>query len=282
MFLPPVSIRFLSATFFVSISPITVADIDETFTLSAGRSFHSFDSTVAVGTKKLPDALPIDFEKDLDFEDNVDLNWLSGHWRFADRHQIRFDYLPIRREANAVIDSDIEFDTDIIEAGARVESDFDTAIYDISYQYSVYQRPNFDISLAAGLYWMSIDLQLKATGFIRSRDLSGNGQAEFQNNYNHSESVNAPLPLFGVYAQYEITPRWRVNGGIRYLQVSIDDVDGELVSLSIGTEYFVTERIGLGVSAGSFDLDVDIEKGDFVGSVDWGYEGAQAYLKMKY
>ena len=196
--------------------PNTALALDK-FRLSLGSSVNDFNSEVRVDSKNLPAALPINLEDDLKFDDNVDIEWLAGYYRFSDKHRVSFEILPISRSAKATLTDDIEFEDDIIKAGAFVKSDFDTTIYDINYVYSFYQSDKWELGVTAGLYWMDVEIALEATGDIQVRTREGDGDISFQDDYKESERAHAPLPLFGLSANYRLAPNWEVGAGFRYL-----------------------------------------------------------------
>ncbi|ARN75962.1 outer membrane beta-barrel protein [Oceanicoccus sagamiensis] len=258
------------------------APAQDRFRLSLGSSVNDFNSEIRVDSKNLPAALPINLEKDLKFDDSVDIDWLAGYWRFSDKHRIQFEILPITRSARATLEDDIEFEDDIIKAGAFVKSDFDTTIYDINYMYSFYKTDKWELGATAGLYWMDVEVELEAAGDIQVRTRDGDGDISFQDDYKESEQAHAPLPLFGLSATYKILPNWEVGTGFRILDIEIGDYSGTFISFIASTNYFFSEHLGVGFSIGDFDLDVEADGSDYRGKFEWSYEGAQAYLSMRY
>ncbi len=261
-----------------------MAGKDTRFQLNLGSSINTFDSDLRTDSKieGFNKSIPIDMEKDLNFDEDVKINWLSGYWRFASRHRIRFEYLPISRSSSGNITQDIDFNGSTIKAGAQVSTDFDTYIYDVNYIYSVYQGDKLEVGLTAGLYWMDVDIDIKAQGNVDIADEAQSQVIEFYEEYSDSVSVDAPVPLFGIGLSYAITPRWGVNAGARYLDVDIGDYEGRVVSLLASTDYFFTKHFGTGLSVGTFDMQIEGEGRDLKGTIDWAYDGAQAYLSIAY
>ncbi|MEH6556908.1 MAG: hypothetical protein V7459_02865 [Oceanicoccus sp.] len=275
-----IAMRILTITSFLLLANSAIAQ--DKFRLSLGSSVNDFNSEIRVDSKNLPTAQPINLEDDLRFDENVDIDWLSGHYRFSEKHRVRFEILPINRSATAALTDDIEFEDDIVKAGAFVRSDFNTTIYDINYMYSFYRNDKWELGVTAGLYWMDVEIELEASGDIQVRTPDGSGDISFQDDYKESEQAHAPLPLFGLSANYQITPNWSLAAGIRYLDVSIGDYSGTFTSFIASTSYFFTEHLGVGLSIGDFDLDVRGDGSDYRGKFEWSYEGAQAYLTMRF
>lgn len=269
----------MAALFVFFIANPVRADLDETWFLSAGRSATSFNSEFKVNS--LDDSVDkaVDLEDDLGYDNNVTAYWLAGFWRYSENHRIHITYLPIRRSTKATLTEDINIGDSIIKADAFASSNSRSNIYDIDYLYSFYKRPSIDLAFSVGLYWLQTRLELSAAGQIVIDDTE---EPEFQENYKTHQKLNAPMPLLGFTASYEITPSWRIHGAARYLHASLDNIEGRLISLSFKTDYFFTHNWGLGMAITAFDLDVEHEGLVFNNNFSWNYEGAQAYFTFKY
>jgi len=213
-------------------------------------------------------------------DEQSNFGWIGGYWRFANRHRIGLSYLPFERSAGHTLDTDIKINDEIVRVGASVKTEFKNSVYDISYMYSVYQSPDLEIALTGGIYFMRIEFDLKAAGIIAPVD--GSNPGSFQADYSNTVKLNAPLPLFGFKLQYQITPRWNLNLGARYLSVEIGDFDGSVTTLSLGTDYFFSDKFGVGASLGGFDSEVKEDQTDFDKELALAYKGLQIYLVYRY
>jgi len=50
----------------------------------------------------------------------------------------------------------------------------------------------------------------------------------------------------------------------------------------VATDYYFSDYIGVGISAGFFDLNAEADTSDLRGSFGWEYAGLQAYLSLRY
>lgn len=262
-----------------AVDAVTKRSFTESFELQFGGSVAVMDSAVRVG-KKGHLGTEIDLEDDFKFDETVRVGRIDGHWRFKPNHRIRFSYIPLSRTAKTLIDEDFEIEGNVIKVGATIDSKFSTYIYDIDYMYSVFKSPNAELGLSAGLHWISIDFELKASGLI---DIEGNDQnIVFDENYQSNESVEAPLPLFGLSLNQAMTPNWHIRSSMRYLDLSIDDYDGRLVSLAFGSDYYFTDNVGIGGAFSLFSMRLDTDDDDTQGKFEWSYSGFQVYATLKY
>jgi len=154
-----------------------------------------------------------------------------------------------------------------------------THVFDIEYIYSFFKRPDIELGITAGLYWMNSLVELTAAGEII---LEGENQPEFRTDYEANQRLIAPLPLLGLTADYEINPQWRAKASARYFDVAIGDIEGRILSLTLATEYYFTKHVGLGASFTTFDLSVRQNGVVFINTLEYEYKGLQAFLVLKY
>ena len=272
------TIIFLIASSYVQTSFSAEQDTPtkrETFQVSLGWSVSTYDTDIELSSKNLPIRIPIDFEDDLNFDNQLDFGFIGGHWRFAERHRIRIEYGAFTRKTGKTLEKNIQINDNIIELGASIKSELKTTIYDIDYIYSIYQRPNLEIGLTLGVYWIKTDFNLDASGFVRNAD---GGDREFDAEYSNKEDLDAPLPLIGARLRYQMTPRWNLTVAARYLSVEIGDYDGRVAGALLAVDYMFSKKFGAGLSVGSLDLKVDADRGSFDGQLNMNPKGVQAFL----
>ena len=262
-----------------AVSTVSKPPFSESFELQFGGTVSVIDSSIRID-KKGDLGAEVDLEDDFKFDESVKVGRIDGHWRFKPSHRIRFSYIPLSRTANTQINKDFEFEGDIIKAGATIDSRFTTNIYDVDYMYSVFKSANAELGVSAGLHWISIDLELEANGFI---DIDDDDQSLiFDEHYQSSESVEAPLPLIGLSLNQALTSKWFVRSAMRYLDLSVDGYDGRLVSLGIGSDYYFTNNIGVGGAFSTFSMRIDADDHDTQGKFEWRYSGFKLYTTFKY
>jgi len=54
------------------------------------------------------------------------------------------------------------------------------------------------------------------------------------------ENITAPLPDFGVYANYEFISGWDLTTHAQYFYINLNDVKGELVDIKLGIDAQIT------------------------------------------
>lgn len=255
------------------------ADFDEKYRLTIGGSVTDFDSKLSINSRDDSIDKEIDFEDRLGLDTTVQLGWIRGSWRMADRHRLALLYMPIKRTSQLTTQKDIDIAGNIIKSGASVATEIKTHTFDIEYIYSFYKKPDLEVGVTAGIYWMNSLAEISAAGEII---LEGSDQAEFRTDYQANQRIVAPLPLIGVKAAYAINQQWHARASARYLDLTIGDIEGRILNLNLSTEYFFNNHLGLGAALTTFDVSVKYSGVVFINSLTYRYNAVQAYLVLKY
>jgi hypothetical protein len=273
--------KFRSVVLFMACSVITPlqAAFDERYELIIGYSVTDYNSKIRINSRDNSIDKEIDFEDVLGFDTTVQLGWVRGSWRMADRHRLALLYMPIKRTSLVTTQKDIDIGGNIIKSGAFLETEVNTHTFDIEYIYSFYKTPEVEVGVTGGIYWMNSLVEISAAGEVI---LEGSDQAEFRTDYQSNQRVIAPLPLIGVKAAYEFNQQWRARVSARYLDVTIGDIEGRILNLNLAAEYYFNNNLGLGASFTTFDVSVRQSGVVFINALAYQYNAVQAYLVLKY
>jgi hypothetical protein len=255
------------------------ADFDETYSLEIGGTVVGFDTSIRVNSRDDSVDKEIDLEDDLGVSSEVRMGSVKGSWRMADRHRLTLLYAPVNRSSEKNTSKDIEVGGSIIRAGAFIGVSTKSHVFDIEYLYSFYKRPDLELGVSAGIYWMNVRTEITAAGLVL---IDGSTQDELRTDFAANQRFIAPLPLIGFSAGYEITPKWLTHAYARYLDVTISDIEGRILSLNLNTEYYITDYMALGVGYAAFDLSVSHSGVVTFNSLKYSYSGLRAYLKLRY
>jgi hypothetical protein len=199
----------------------------------------------------------IDLEDDLGLDSSGTVARLDGYYRFQPRHRIDFAVFDLSRDASATIDEVIQFGDEIFDINSTISAEFDLTIYKVAYTYSLLMRDDGYLGVTAGLYTLDTRISLRE---------SNTGQFE-------AEDLTAPLPVFGLRGDYDLTPRLMLRSSAELFEVEFDDVDGSLVDFYIGLDYHFRDNFALGLGYNRVSIDVDADGSEFNGSLDWTYDG---------
>lgn len=255
------------------------AAIDEIYRLSIGANLASYNTDLSINSRDFNIDSIIDFEDDLGYDKDVSGGWISGWYRVGDLHRIKLTYTPLNRSSRITNTRDIVINNTTIKAGASVLADTSSDIFDFSYIYSFHKTEQLELGFSAGIYWLSNQTKFLAAGQVQG---AGEDQPSFKADYFSEQKLQAPMPLIGFSADYEIIPSWRVHGSVRYLSVQLSDIDGRIFSAEVGTEYYFNNNWGVGASLAAFDLDVEVKRLYSSTALGWSHNGAQVYMIFKY
>ncbi|MBA7549234.1 hypothetical protein ES705_41710 [subsurface metagenome] len=174
----------------------------ERFSLSFGGFFAGLNSDMLIGSQQLGLGIFLDLEAALGLETSTLVLRGDMVYRFGKRrrHSARLTYFRFMRNANKVIESEIEIGDEIYPVGTEVESKFNLRIYKGTYDYSFFMDDRFDLGVSIGLFVMPVTFSTTALG-------STGTVTEF----------TAPLPVLGLRTDFAITPKLLLKQSIHIL-----------------------------------------------------------------
>ncbi len=269
----------LSSIIMLFMSASTQAALDELYRISVGTSISNFNSEIKINSRDGSINTGVDLESDLGFDSQLSYNWISGWYRVADNHRLSLTYNPIQRSTFWSNQNDVVIDNTTIKAGAAISSVVKSNIFDFSYIYSLYRKPEFELGLSAGVYWLRNNARVSAAGNVLAE---GEITPVFKSDYFAEQKLQAPMPLFGLSATYEISPSWRANASARYFALQVSKVKGSIMSANISTEYYFNSNWGIGAGLSAFSLKVESANVVTSNFFEWSHNSAQLYAVYKY
>lgn len=255
-------------------NPVTNDTPWEKFSLKFGYFISTVDSDLSLGSGV---GISVDVEELLGLDTTNSVFRIDGFWRFTDnrRHRLDLTWFSFRRDGSNIVGQDIpikdEDGNDItIPSGSQVDGKFNLDIYKAGYSYSFIQDDRMDLAFVVGLYVMPIEVGLKSTG---------------STNVDEKETLTAPLPTFGLRADFAITPKWFLRSGFDVFYLEIDEFTGTLYETFISVEYLPWKHLGFGLGFDTFNLGIEADGKDypgidFKGEIDFKYSGLLLYAKM--
>lgn len=248
---------------------LPAAAYDHRFEVRGGWFFTRFntdlrvDSNAGLGTD-------VNLEDDLGM-DQSDHTWFAGlEWRIATHHRLSVEYFNFDRSATRTLNKEISIDEETYPVGSTLSSEFNLEMLPVAYSYSFIRNERHELAGSIGVHWTQLEFNA-----IGSASLNGT-DADFST----TQDSDLPLPLVGGRYSYNISERWQVGTNASYFYLSIDNIDGSLLSLNAHTEYWVSENFAVGGALDYFRLNVDASQNDFSGDVKYSYFGPKVFLKV--
>lgn len=227
------------------------------------QAFTTVSTTIQIDSATLGLGTKVKLEDAANLKEEVTVVRLDGQYRFTDRHSVSFSYYDIERTGSRILDIDIDWDGVNFPMGTEVESRFDEKIFDVSYGYTFFIRPNAIMAATVGLHLISFDTGLRALDGSRAR----------------SNSSDAPLPVFGLGGQYRFSDKWRFVGSLKVFSFNVDEYDGTFTDLLLTVEHDTWDRFGIGFGFNSFGFDASVDDSDLRGSIDTDFDSFLVYFK---
>jgi hypothetical protein len=208
----------------------------------------------------------VDFEDDLGLRGSQSVFRLTAFRNFNARHQIDFDVFDLSQTSSAVLEREIKWRDTVFPIAAAVDTDLDFSIYKVAYTYFFWRESAFRVGVTGGLYIADIGLRM--------------GWAE--NDLDEVGAVTAPLPVFGLRAEYHFAEHWRLSGSAEWFGLEFDGYDGTLDDSILGLDYQFSDRTALGLGYNRVHINVDATEKNLRADLDWRYSGYFAYLRLTF
>ena len=213
----------------------------------------------------------IDFEDRLRLKDSDRTIALFLAWRFGERWSLSTEYFNSSVSSGTVLTEDVEWKDITFAAGSSVVSGQDFTLFRVFFGRAFDTGERHDFGVGAGLHWLEID------AFIEGDVILGGGGRAFRK---EAVGASAPLPTFGAWYQYSLSPRWALRSRLDWLEASVGDYDGKIINASFGLNYQTSDHFGIGLNYNRVELDVNLTKADWRGKAIINYDGPYAYLSV--
>jgi len=232
--------------------------------LGAGLYFPKLDTSVRRDSSNGMLGTLIDFESTLGMDDKDRLPLLVGHYRFAKKHQITFQYFSLSRHGDSISEGAIRFGDQTFPADLPLSSFFNVDVYSLGYSYSLIHDNKKELAFSVGLQVQDIEI-----------GIAGNLGAEL---IRSETEVVAPLPTFGGSFNYAISDKWVFTSLVGWFGIELDlgdeaTLDGEILQINAGIVHKTFDNVGFALHYNYFRLDVDVEDPDWMGLLKYEYRG---------
>ena len=165
-----------------------------------------------------------------------------------------------------MIQKDFEWNGTMFAIDTVVDSTFDLSIYKAAYTWAFLRRDSGYLGLTAGLYVADFGNTISAPNI---------GERE-------TAEVTAPLPVFGLRGEYDISERWSFRASGEFFVFEYEDFDGSLYDIYAGVDFQVMDHMAVGIGINSVKMDIGVTKPNASGNLDWQYDGGLIFLKFDF
>ncbi|MGL6224719.1 MAG: hypothetical protein ACRC6L_14175 [Steroidobacteraceae bacterium] len=260
-------------------SPAAFADeapnlLTDSFQVALGTFIVTSEPTIQLdGETNSGDS--VDFDEALGGGDSQRIR-LDSFWRFGDsgRHKVKAIAFDLSRDNSTTFDRDIEWGGDVYPVDARVDAEYSFTVIEVAYEYAFLKRDNYELAGSIGLHYTDMSASLRA----RAESSGGTLDEDISN----SASVAAPLPVIGLRGIWDLSRNFWLDASAQFFALSIDDYDGNLQDYRVLVTWQPKKWLGIGLGYNQFSVDVEVDKSDFTGSLDWTYRGPMVFYSASF
>jgi hypothetical protein len=241
---------------------------------SAGFMYLDADGLYAVRPPGGENVTIIDFDR-AGLKESDSSYWLSVNWRSPNsRWGAWFGSWRYDVDGSRIWQDQLELPNgNEVPVGASVTSDFDAHWFILEATYSFYRSETVDTGIGIGLHTVDLDTT------ITTRLQIGDQEAEL---ISGSLDALAPLPNVLAYVYWKFAPRWRLASRAGYFTLDYDKYGGDMLNAHCMVSYMVSQRWDLGAGYQFVDLDLEIDKTDYVQIYDINFSGPMAFARFNF
>jgi len=199
-------------------------------------------------------------------------------WRITPTQHLRFSYFDNDVRRTRTIGQDLPWGDYTFKAGGQVTAETKFRVYELSYELAFLRRSNYQIAAIAGIHLD--DLTLKLSGNASLTVDTPSGPVEQTETFTtKSNSVPAPLPVFGFRGDWAVSPHVYLDASAQIFALSYQGIDGNWSELRAAATWMFSEHLGVGIGYDRFATHVDVGKAGFNGRLNFGYQGLLIYLR---
>jgi len=227
-----------------------------------GYNVHDADHLIRLDSANAPVGAYIDFVETLGGEASASVGRLDGLYRFDEHHAVGFSWYALKFSGHRSLSTQVDWGNQTYPIGTTVDSEIKFDVYKVNYQYSLFNREGVELGALVGLHVMGTSIGLNAAGINQAR----------------SESMTAPLPVWGLYASYDFTPRLSAYFNYQFFFVSYEGrVEGALQDFLLGLEYRVSEHFAVGTAFNRFGMKLEAKEDAFTLNYSSDWNGLMLY-----
>ena len=262
--------RFLfavsAAVMFVLSSAVRAGAEEETFPdrfgiRLGGYHIQNADTTMLLGANSLPLGAYIDFHDTLGGDQRSTVFRVDGFYRFNDNHALGFAWYNVSFVGSKVLDRDITWGDVTYPINSQVDSELKFNIYKLNYQYSIFHNEKVELGASIGLFVMHITAGISQSSIGETR-----------------QTVTAPLPVVGLFADYKFTPRFSIYYNYQLFNLDYEDkYKGSLSDFLLGLEYRLFRNVALGGAFNRFNMNIQAKGSNATLYCNTGWNGGMLY-----
>ena len=236
------------------------------FNFKFEASFVKLNTTVRIDSQSLGQGSTLSFEDHLGLRDQEAVPSAAFEWQFGRKHRLALRWQDIDRNSSQQVLEEIQVGDEIIEIDTELGLAFDVGTWALDYTFYPWIKDRWAAGFGFGVRIMDITTVFRADG----TEVDADG------------TVTAPLPYF--YFEYRriFGDRWRMNAGLGWLAVEIQDIKGGQWIGRLSIEHHTFSNVGFGIALNYSTVDVDAADDEFRGMMDLDINDLSVYTRISF
>ena len=230
-------------------------------------------STTATLSGPLGHATSINLEHRLGLSANTQTLDLLAGFRIANRHMVSLEFFSFGRSATKTLTDSLVVNDSVYHAGATVDLNAKIQYYGFTYRYYIWRRQRWELGTGLGIDALNLNFNFG----VRA---SAGGKADSAKT---GGSITAPVPLLGIYFDWEMWRNIYLRGQLQALFLSYQQYSGGVRDRRLMVEWYPWRDYGFG--AGWHYVGLDIKRNGSLGGyleAKYGIQGLSAYFTARY
>jgi hypothetical protein len=216
------------------------------FQFGIGGYLPQINTSAQLSTAHLP-GTDINLSKTLGLTPNNQSIDLYAQWRFKQRHVLSAEFFTFNRSASRTITDSLIVNDTIYHAGATIDTKNGIQYYGLTYRYYIWRRERWELGAGLGIDVMDLSASFGVKASV-------NGQAD---SAQVKGSIVAPVPMIGIYADWEMIPRLYLRGTFQTLYIAnVQSYGGAVRDRRIAAEWYPFHNFGFGLGWHYVGLDI--------------------------
>ena len=238
------------------------------FEFGIGGFLPSVSTQASIAGQHLP-ATDINLSKQLGLTPNTQSIDLYAQWRFKKRNVLSLEFFTFNRSASKTLTDSLIINDSVYHAGATVNTAAGLEYYGLTYRYYIWRRERWELGAGLGIDIMNLSASFGLTANAGGRTDSAATKG----------SIVAPVPMLGIYGDWEIIPRLYLRGTFQTLYIAnIESYGGLVRDRRLAAEWYPFHNYGFGL--GWHYVGIDIKKTQPSGAyvkLDYAIQGLSLY-----
>lgn len=238
------------------------------FEFNLGAYVPSLDTKIRLDSSDGRLGVEVDFEDNLNLENSTVVPLGQADFWVSKKHGLTLIGFDLSRESSGPSNITFRLGDTEFPADVPLKVRFDTGVLALTYSYKFFNNEKRSFGFNVGFNINEISLGVATLDDVLDLE--------------ESAEATAPLPTLGVNGHVMLSKKWKFYGTVGVFALSYEQYDGTLTSISGGFIHHTFKNVGFGVGLYGFNIGVDSEDEDLLGSVKYRYDGAVGYLNLRF